>query len=70
MVGRFAVLVIIAIARQVVWLVENPDRSVLPLHPCMKYIMQADFKPLMVKWWLFCNMCNHVQSLLGSNLGV
>ena len=50
LLARYAILVLVGMARGVLWLVENPLRTTLHLHPCVKHILHSEFRPLMVKW--------------------
>ena len=52
--SRFVVLAILAIARGVCWMVENPSRSMLPVMPCMQLLLAKVLHPLQVHWPLGC----------------
>ena len=40
--ARWAVGAIIAVVRRVLWAAEQPSSSVLPMIPCVKYLMQLN----------------------------
>lgn len=51
---RFVFLAILAIARGVCWMIENPSRSMLPHMPCMQLLLTKYLRPLQVHWPLGC----------------
>ena len=52
LLSRFCLLALAGICRGLLWLIENPGRSTIHLHPCVKVLLRPALKPLLVKWCL------------------
>lgn len=53
---RFSMMVLISIARGVVWGLENPERTAINHVPPIDLILQSFLRPLTVKWHLEKNI--------------
>ena len=62
LLARYCLMAIVAIARGVAWLIENPGRTLVHLHPCVAHLLHPDLKPQLVKWWCLQTLCKFVGS--------